>query len=75
MVDEHASSEELNHEYGYGLASPNGKYDAVILAVCHDVYKNITEEYLAGITNPNALFADLKGFYKGKFSKLKYWSL
>ncbi|MGZ5134052.1 MAG: nucleotide sugar dehydrogenase, partial [Flavitalea sp.] len=37
VVDEHASSEELNHEYGYGLASANGKYDAVILAVCHDV--------------------------------------
>ncbi len=75
VVDEHASSDELNHEYGYCLASANGKYDAVILAVCHDVYKNITEEYLAQITNPHALFADLKGIYKGKISKLKYWSL
>jgi UDP-N-acetyl-D-galactosamine dehydrogenase len=57
------------------LSSPSGKYDAVILAVCHDDYKNLTEEYLSGITNPGALFADLKGFYRGKLSKLKYWSL
>jgi UDP-N-acetyl-D-galactosamine dehydrogenase len=75
VIDSHASSEELLHEYGYGLSSPNGKYDAVILAVCHDDYKNFSEEYLSGITNPGALFADLKGFYKGKLSKLKYWSL
>lgn len=75
VVDAYASSEELQHEYGYGLASANGKYDAVILAVCHDIYQTITEEYLTGITNPDALFADLKGMYKGKISKLKYWSL
>lgn len=75
VIDSHASSEELLHEYGYGLVSANGKYDAVILAVCHEDYKNITEEYLTSITNPGALFADLKGAYKGKLSKLKYWSL
>ena len=75
VVDVHASSEELLHEYGYGLATPSGKYDAVILAVCHDGYKNITEEYISEITNPNAIFADLKGIYKGKMTKLKYWSL
>lgn len=75
VIDAHASSEELQHEYGYGLATTNGKYDAVILAVCHDAYKKITEEYLSEITNPNALFADLKGVFKGKLSKIKYWSL
>jgi UDP-N-acetyl-D-galactosamine dehydrogenase len=75
VVDAHASSEELMHEYGYGLASANGKYDAVILAVCHDDYRNITEDYLASITNPHALFADLKGVFKGKLTRLKYWSL
>jgi len=75
VIDAHANSEELSHEYGYGLSVANGKYDAVILAVCHDDYKNITEEYLAEITNPHAMFADLKGAYKGKITKLKYWSL
>jgi UDP-N-acetyl-D-galactosamine dehydrogenase len=75
VIDAHASSEELNHEYGYGLATATGKYDAVILAVCHNDYKNISEEYLAEITHPHSLFADLKGIYNGKISKLKYWSL
>lgn len=75
VIDAHASSEELQHEYGYSLATISGKYDAVILAVCHEDYKKIDEEYLTGITNPNALFADLKGVFKGKLSKIKYWSL
>lgn len=75
VIDSHASSDELLHEYGYALASATGKYDAIILAVCHDDYKNITEDYLSSISNPDALFADLKGAFKGKLSKLKYWSL
>lgn len=75
VIDAHASSDELHHEYGYRLATVTGKYDAVILAVCHNDYRNISEDYLAEITHPHALFADLKGLYKGKLSKLKYWSL
>ena len=75
VVDVHASSEELQHEYGYKLATANGKYDAVILAVCHDDYRNLTEDYLVDITQPGALFADLKGVFKGKISRIKYWSL
>lgn len=76
FVDEHADAEEVKHEYGLNLAAGiNGKYDAVVLAVAHDEYKNLSEEYLLSITNSNALFADLKGLYRNKFSKLKYWSL
>lgn len=76
IVDPHADSEELQHEYGFPLSPAAGKnYDAVILGVPHTEYKNLNEEYLLGITNPNAIFADLKGLYRNKFSKLKYWSL
>ncbi|MGN6491743.1 MAG: nucleotide sugar dehydrogenase [Agriterribacter sp.] len=76
IVDPHADSEELQHEYGFPLSPAAGKnYDAVILGVPHTEYKNLTEEYLLGITNPNAIFADLKGLYRNTFSKLKYWSL
>src|SRR5881398_2447789 len=36
VVDPHADSEELKHEYGFGLANGIGKdYDAVIVSVCH----------------------------------------
>lgn len=76
FVDEHADAAEVRHEYGLELAAGiRGKYDAVVLAVAHDEYKNLTEEYLLGITNPNALFADLKGLYRNKFTSIKYWSL
>src|SRR6476660_6363865 len=39
VVDPHADSDELVHEYGFGLAPQAGKdYDAVIVTVCHDPY-------------------------------------
>lgn len=76
IVDPHADNEEMKHEYGYSLSPAIGKnYDAVILAVAHNEYKGLDEDYLLSITNPNALFADLKGLYRNKFSQIKYWSL
>jgi UDP-N-acetyl-D-glucosamine/UDP-N-acetyl-D-galactosamine dehydrogenase len=76
FVDDFADAEEVKHEYGLNTTAQIGKnYDAVILAVAHDRYKNFSEEYLLSITNKNALFADLKGIYRNKFSTIKYWSL
>jgi UDP-N-acetyl-D-galactosamine dehydrogenase len=76
IVDPYADSEELQHEYGFPLSPAVGKnYDAVILGVPHNEYKNLSEDYLLAITNSNAIFADLKGLYRNKFKKLKYWSL
>lgn len=76
FVDSHADPAEVKHEYGLDMTPAIGSgYDAVVLAVAHDEYRGFTEEYLLGITKPNALFADLKGLYRNKFSQLKYWSL
>ncbi len=76
IVDPRADSKQLLQEYGFPLSQAIGKnYDAVILAVAHNEYKNLTEDYLISITNPNAIFADLKGLYRNKFTTLKYWSL
>ncbi|MBS1751692.1 MAG: nucleotide sugar dehydrogenase [Bacteroidetes bacterium] len=76
IVDPYADCIELQHEYGFPLSPAIGKnYDAVILGVPHNEYKNLTEEYLLEITNANAIFADLKGLYRNKFKKLSYWSL
>jgi len=75
VVDPHADSEELNHEYGFGLASAVGKdYDAVIITVCHDPYAGFDENYFNSITKPHALIADLKGMYRGKINHRTYWS-
>jgi UDP-N-acetyl-D-galactosamine dehydrogenase len=74
--DPHASSEELKHEYGFGLAERIGTgYDAVILAVSHEQYGNLDEAYFTSITKPHAVIYDLKGLYRNKINNRIYWSL
>ena len=74
--DPYASSEELMHEYGFGLTEINGTdYDAVILAVPHEPFKKMDEAYLVSITKPHAVIYDLKGLYRNKIKNRIYWSL
>ena len=75
VVDPHADSEELKHEYGFGLVDKIGKdYDAVIVTVCHEPYADLDDSYFSSITKPNAIIADLKGIYRGKVTSRNYWS-
>jgi UDP-N-acetyl-D-galactosamine dehydrogenase len=76
VVDPHASSKELKHEYGFGLIkTPNKKYDAVIVAVNHKEYLNLTEKDFALLGSKGVIVVDIKGIYRNKFKKLTYWSL
>lgn len=76
FVDPHADAADVKHEYGLQITSAiETGYDAIVLAVAHVPFKNFTEEYLLSITNERAMFADLKGIYRNKITKLKYWSL
>jgi UDP-N-acetyl-D-galactosamine dehydrogenase len=76
VEDPYADSEELQHEYGFGLVSDIGKdYDAVIITVPHTDYASLDDEYFCSITKPHALVADLKGTYRNKINNRKYWSL
>ncbi len=76
VVDPFASSKELQHEYGFGLAEEAGSdYDAVIVAVNHEQYLNLDDAYFASITKPGAIIADLKGIYRNKINSREYWSL
>lgn len=76
VEDPHADSDELQHEYGFGLADQTGnEYDAVIVTVPHAVYTGLDDTYFSSITRPHALIADLKGIYRNKISNRKYWSL
>ncbi|MBA2499795.1 MAG: nucleotide sugar dehydrogenase [Chitinophagaceae bacterium] len=76
IQDPHANSDELNHEYGFGLTEKiDNDYDAVIMAVSHEDYISLNDDYFAGITKPHALIADLKGAYRNKISQRSYWSL
>ena len=76
VEDPHANSAELQHEYGFGLTEKTGNdYDAVIITVPHNDYKELDDDYFAGITKPHGMVADLKGIYRNRITKRTYWSL
>ena len=76
ITDPYANSDELKHEYGFGLTTQLSKnYDAVIVTVPHNDYKNLDDNYFSSITKEHALLADLKGTYRGKIKSREYWSL
>ncbi|TVR41104.1 MAG: nucleotide sugar dehydrogenase [Cryomorphaceae bacterium] len=76
VVDPHADSHELMEEYGFSLAEQaKGPYDAVVVAVNHSEYSSLSESDFAGLLNGDGILVDLKGIYRGKFSRWNYWSL
>lgn len=76
VEDPFADSDELKHEYGFGLVSSVANdYDAVIITVPHQSYVELGDQYFTSISKPDALIADLKGIYRNKISKRNYWSL
>jgi UDP-N-acetyl-D-galactosamine dehydrogenase len=76
VTDPHAGNEDLLHEYGFELtAVTRCDYDAVIIAVPHDEYRNLDDNHFKSITKDKALIADLKGLYRNKINSRDYWSL
>jgi UDP-N-acetyl-D-galactosamine dehydrogenase len=78
VVDPYASSAELKHEYGFGLASePCGHYDGIILAVSHDQYKNLPASWFEQHTTKDGFFFDIKALFRNPVGRpaLDYWSL
>lgn len=76
VYDPHASSEEVEEEYGLHLTETiNPRYDAIVAAVSHEEFIGYDEKFFRGICREPALLADLKGIYKGKIKHLHYWSL
>ena len=75
VVDPHADSEELKHEYGFGLNKMGKGYDGVIVAVNHREYIGLDEKFFTKILSKNGVMADVKGIYRGRIKKLTYWSL
>ena len=77
IVDPHASSTEMEKEYGVSLIEKaNNDYDAIIVAVNHKEYNNMTEmNFKSLLKNEEGIFVDVKGIFKGKIKDLEYWSL
>ncbi|MCF8255937.1 MAG: nucleotide sugar dehydrogenase [Flavobacteriales bacterium] len=76
VIDPHASSKDVEHEYGFTLRDePSTGYDAIVVAVNHKEYLDLPESYFENISSDKGLVVDVKGVYKGKISRLGYWSL
>ncbi len=75
VADPHADSDELKHEYGFGLNKIGKEYDGVIVAVGHQEYKNLDEKYFTSLMGSKGVLVDVKGMYRKKIRKLSYWSL
>jgi len=76
VEDPYADSEEIQHEYGFGLTTQTANdYDAVIVTVPHKEYTDLDDSYYTGITKEKGMIADLKGIYRNKIINRTYWSL
>ena len=76
VVDPYASPEEIKEEYGFELSpSVDGPYHGVVVDVNHNEYAALDEAYFQSIVHDGAIFADLKGIFRNKIEKLRYWSL
>ncbi|MBE0646943.1 MAG: nucleotide sugar dehydrogenase [Bacteroidales bacterium] len=76
VTDPYANSMELVKEYNYGLTEKlRDDYDVVIVAVSHQPYLDLNEEYFKKITNDHGILVDVKGIYRNRVKDLVYWSL
>ncbi len=76
-IDPHACDKEMFEEYGVNIQSEaTGDYDAIIVAVNHSEYVNLSEKDFQKMLKDNdGLIVDVKGIYKNHFKELEYWSL
>jgi len=76
VVDAYADHDEVMKEYGVDMSKePTGKYDAIIVAVNHKPYMELTEDYFKSISAEKGILVDVKGVMRGKIKDLTYWSL
>lgn len=76
IVDPHASPEEVRNEYQLEMTNKlQPPYDAIVVAVNHDEYLQLDENYFVSLCSDEALFMDIKGIYRDSINKLIYWSL
>lgn len=78
ITDPHASPNEVAHEYKLTMTEKiSNDYDAVLVAVAHKEFKNLTPEFFKDIMGTKPVLFDLKGLFDGpkKDSSMIYWRL
>lgn len=72
LADQH----EVNKEYNINLTERiDNNYDAVVVAVAHQKYKEMTSKDFIKIMNNDPILIDLKGIFGDMESSIHYWSL
>ncbi len=76
IVDCYADIDEVKQEYDIDMQKKAGNsYDAIIVAVNHQNYLNLDEDYFKSISSENGILVDVKGIYRGKIKDMDYFSL
>ena len=76
VVDYFASPQEVEKEYHIELSeTPAGKYDAIIVAVNHEKYTTLNDDFFKEFGEENLILVDLKGIYRNKSGLKNYMSL
>ncbi len=77
ITDPHASPNEVAKEYNLTLVdNVSDDYDAVIVAVSHEEYKELDMDYFRSITNGAPIVMDIKGLYEyPQDNSITYWRL
>lgn len=77
VYDSHANKNEVKKEYDINLADDyNGKYDAILFAVAHDEFKDITLNEINKLSKQKPIVIDLKSLCDENIKNLdNYWSL
>ena len=78
VVDPHAKSSDAEQEYGISLIEKpiKNNYHAIIVAVNHDEYSQLTEgDFAELLEGGDGVLVDVKGIFRDEINNLDYWSL
>ena len=76
IYDPHANNEDVKTEYNFELVDDyRGTYDAILFAVAHDEFKNISLKELKTISLNKPIIIDLKSMLNVDSSECYYWTL
>lgn len=76
IVDPYASPNEVAHEYNLTLLDkPSDQYDAVLVTVGHDQYKNLNMSHFRSLMGDQPILMDLKSLYNNDDPAMTYWQL
>lgn len=56
-------------------SQPQKKYELIVVAVGHRVFKELGEDYFCNISQSTAMVVDLTGYFRSIIKRRKYWSI